>query len=477
MLFNSLSFAIFFPVIFVLYWLLAKKELKFQNLLLLVASYYFYSCWDWRFSFLLLFSTLLDFFSGLIIAESKKLKLRKILYWSSISINLGILCVFKYYNFFVGSFEKAVAYLRFDINLWTLNILLPIGISFYTFHGISYVVDIYKERIEPERKFVNYAVFVSFFPLLVAGPIERATHLLPQIQKKRIFDYTKAIDGLRQILWGLFKKIVIADSCAEYVDLIFNNYSTASSSTLVFGGILFTVQLYSDFSGYSDIALGSARLLGIELIQNFKSPFISINITEFWRRWHISLSSWFNDYIFTPLVIQWRSLGVMGICSAVLITFFFAGLWHGANWTHVIYGLMHGVALVYEILTKKIRKKIYSYVPQFLVGILGNLFTLTYVMFSWIIFRSINIREAINYIDKVFSASFYKFPEVYTWYMILLIITFFFFEWLCRNKNHPLENFQKNLNRPLRWVSYTIFIVLILVFSSDTEPQFIYFQF
>ena len=476
MLFNSLSFAIFFPIVFVLYWLLAKKELKFQNLLLLIASYYFYSCWDWRFSFLLLFSTLLDFFSGLKIAESKNILLKKALYWSSISINLGILCVFKYYNFFVGSFEKGVAHLGFDINLWTLNLILPIGISFYTFHGISYVIDIYKERIEPERNFVNYSVFVSFFPLLVAGPIERATHLLPQIQKKRIFDYTKAVDGLRQILWGLFKKIVIADNCSEYVTLIFHNNADYSSSTLIFGGVLFAIQLYCDFSGYSDIALGTARLLGIDLIQNFKNSFSSKNMTDFWRRWHISLSTWFNDYLFSPLAIKWRNYGIIGTCLAIMVTFFFSGLWHGANWTYVVYGLMHGAALVYEILTKKIRKKLYSFLPKKMVNVLGNVFTITYVVISWIIFRSINIKEAINYFHHIFTSSFYKFPEVYTIPVLSLMVVFFFVEWLSKHKNHPLENFNKLLNRPLRWIIYTTIIVLIVVYST-TEQQFLYFQF
>lgn len=287
MLFNSLDYALFLPTVFLLYWFVFNKNLKSQNVFLLISSYFFYACWDWRFLFLLLFSTLLDYFCAIKIENSEKQTNRKIWFWLSIVVNLGFLGLFKYYNFFIGSFSEFISIFGFKINTWTLNIILPVGISFYTFHGLSYIIDVYKTKIKAEKQFIDYAVFVSFFPLLVAGPIERATHLLPQIKKKRFFDYFKAIDGLRQILWGLFKKIVIADSCAEYVDIIFDNSDEYSGSTLLVGAILFAFQIYGDFSGYSDIALGSARLLGINLLKNFSYPYFSRDIAEFWRRWHL----------------------------------------------------------------------------------------------------------------------------------------------------------------------------------------------
>ena len=301
MLFNSISFAIFLPIIFVLYWFFTNKSLKLQNLLLLVASFYFYSCWDWRFVFLLLFSILLDYFSGIKMENSKNSNERKFWLWLSIGINLGFLGFFKYYNFFAENFAEMLQNFGLKVNPWTLKVILPVGISFYTFHGLSYVLDIYFKRIKAERNFVEYAVFVSFFPLLVAGPIERATHLLPQIKVKREFSYEKAVDGMRQILWGLFKKMVIADNCAVFANQIFGNSANASGNELVLGAIFFTFQIYGDFSGYSDIALGTARLFGIDLLRNFAFPYFSRDMAEFWRRWHISLSSWFKDYLYIPL--------------------------------------------------------------------------------------------------------------------------------------------------------------------------------
>ena len=300
MLFNSISFAIFLPIVFSLYWLL-RKNIKFQNILLLVASYYFYGCWDWRFMFLLAFSTFLDYYSGIKIEEATSKSLKKMWLIISVGINLGFLGVFKYYNFFADSFAEFLGNFGLNVHPWTLQIILPVGISFYTFHGLSYIIDIYKDRIKAERNIVDYSVFVSFFPLLVAGPIERATHLLPQIKKERVFNYSQAVDGMRQILWGLFKKMVIADNCAIYANEIFSNPESQSGSNLVLGAIFFTFQIYGDFSGYSDIALGVARLFGIELLKNFNYPYFSRDIAEFWRRWHISLSTWFRDYLYIPL--------------------------------------------------------------------------------------------------------------------------------------------------------------------------------
>jgi alginate O-acetyltransferase complex protein AlgI len=348
MLFNSISFAIFLPVVFLLYWFFTKGNLKLQNILLLVASYFFYACWDYRFLFLLIFSTLLDYFTGLKIYEAKGKHKKKFWLWLSICINLGFLGVFKYYNFFVSSFAEALSSFGLHINYSTLNVILPVGISFYTFHGLSYVLDIYNNKIKPNRNFINYSVFVSFFPLLVAGPIERATHLLPQIERKREFDYSKAIDGLRQILWGLFKKIVIADNCAEYANLIFNNSDQYGGSTLLLGAIFFTFQIYCDFSGYSDIALGTARLFGIDLLRNFAFPYFSRDIAEFWRRWHISLSSWFRDYLYIPL--GGSKGGTLKKVRNTFIIFLVSGFWHGANWTFIVWGLLNAIYIMPSIL-------------------------------------------------------------------------------------------------------------------------------
>lgn len=283
MLFNSLSYLLFLPVVFTIYWMVNKRGLQLQNGLLLLASYFFYACWDWRFLFLLVFSTALDYFTGIKMFEAKSEQLKKIWFWISISINLGFLGIFKYYNFFAESLAMAIENIGFQANFWTLQVILPVGISFYTFHGLSYVIDIYKNRIEPERNVVTYSLFVSYFPLLVAGPIERATHLLPQIKKRRIFSSEKAIDGINQIIWGLFKKVVIADGCAVYANSIFENYESQNSLTLLLGGVYFAFQIYGDFSGYSDIALGTSKLFGIDLLKNFNYPYFSRDIAEFWR--------------------------------------------------------------------------------------------------------------------------------------------------------------------------------------------------
>ncbi|HOY97286.1 MAG TPA: MBOAT family O-acyltransferase, partial [Catalimonadaceae bacterium] len=301
MLFNSVEFALFLPVVFLLYWFATGGKYRIQNILLLFSSYYFYSCWSKKFLLLLIFSTLLDYFTGLKMADAKTGKEKTFWFWLSVGVNLGFLGIFKYYNFFITSFAEGASQLGLHVEISTLQFLLPVGISFYTFHGLSYVIDIYKDRIKPEKNFIDYAVFVCFFPLLVAGPIERATHLLPQIKSPRVFQYSKAVDGLRQILWGLFKKVVIADNCAVFANAAFNDSTNQSGGTLFLGALFFAFQIYGDFSGYSDIALGTARLFGIELLRNFAFPYFSRDIAEFWRRWHISLSTWFKDYLYIPL--------------------------------------------------------------------------------------------------------------------------------------------------------------------------------
>ncbi|WEK21205.1 MAG: MBOAT family protein [Candidatus Pedobacter colombiensis] len=478
MLFNSISFAIFLPIVFSLYWFVARGKLRTQNILLLVSSYFFYACWDYRFLFLLLFSTFLDYFTGLKISGSSNKIQKKIWLWISIGINLGFLGLFKYYNFFARSFAEGVSNLGFNVDPWTLKVILPIGISFYTFHGLSYVIDIYKKRIKPERDFIDYSLFVSFFPLLVAGPIERATHLLPQIQKERKFDYSKAVDGLRQILWGLFKKIVIADGCANYANMIFNNSSEFSGSTLVLGAIFFAFQIYCDFSGYSDIALGTARLFGIELLRNFAFPYFSRDIAEFWRRWHISLSTWFRDYLYIPL--GGSKGGTWMKVRNTFIIFLVSGFWHGANWTFIIWGFLNALFIMPSILFETNRKNLDivaqgKYLPSMKEAI-TMLFTFSLTLIAWIFFRAQDLNHAVSYIYGIFSPTIFSAPKVEPYSLFLLILLFMIIEWLGREQQYAIASFGIKRNRLYRWAFYLVLIIIIFSFSGG-EQQFIYFQF
>lgn len=482
MLFNSIDFAIFLPIVFILYWFVTNRSLKAQNILLLVSSYFFYSCWDWRFLFLLMFSTFLDYFTGIMMHDAKNLKLKKFWFWLSICVNLGFLGVFKYYNFFVSSFAEGLSGFGVEANFTTLSIILPVGISFYTFHGLSYVIDIYKNRITPERNFVDYSVFVSFFPLLVAGPIERATHLLPQIQRPRIFNYTQAVDGLRQILWGLFKKVVIADNCAYYANMIFNNSDDYSGSTLVLGAIFFTFQIYGDFSGYSDIALGTARLFGIELLRNFAFPYFSRDIAEFWRRWHISLSTWFRDYLYIPL--GGSKGGTWMKVRNTFIIFLVSGFWHGANWTFVAWGALNALYFMPLLLLNKNRENIEIVAQGKLLPSLRELvnmgFTFSLTVFAWIFFRAESISHALNYIAGIFSSSIFSIPELpkSALITIILVITFLLIEWIGRNQKFAIENIGVYFRKPLRWTFYVILVLVTYVFGYFSDKvEFIYFQF
>jgi alginate O-acetyltransferase complex protein AlgI len=480
MLFNSIHFALFLAIVFVLYWFVTNKNLKAQNLLLMVSSYIFYACWDWRFLFLLVFSTLLDYYTGIKMAEAKTNAIKKFWFWFSISVNLGFLGIFKYYNFFAESFAEAVGNLGFQVNPMTLNLILPVGISFYTFHGLSYVIDIYKDRIKAERDFIDYAVFVSFFPLLVAGPIERATHLLPQIQKKRTFDYTKAIDGLRQIIWGLFKKIVIADQCAEMANHIFNNSDNYSGSTLILGAVLFTFQIYGDFAGYSDIALGTARLFGIELLRNFAFPYFSRDIAEFWRRWHISLSSWFKDYLYIPL--GGSKGGTWMKIRNTFIIFIVSGFWHGANWTFIIWGFLNALYIMPSIIFNTNRNYLDivaqgKYFPN-LKELFSIVITFSLTVFAWIFFRAENVGHAWRIISKIFSTDFMEtaqLPETFSIYtMLVLLLIFMIIEWLGREQQYAIAKLE--LPKPVRWGFYYVLLAAIFYFGG-TAQQFIYFQF
>lgn len=478
MLFNSIGFAIFLPVVFLLYWLVTNKNLRLQNILLLIASYYFYACWDWRFLFLLMFSTLLDYFTGLKMQGAENQKRKRFWFWLSVTINLGFLGVFKYYNFFAESFAETVSHIGLQVNPWTLKVILPVGISFYTFHGLSYVIDIYKGRIRAERNLVDYAVFVSFFPLLVAGPIERATHLLPQIKKRRTFGYTKAVDGLRQILWGLFKKIVIADNCAEFANEIFNHSADQSGSTLALGAILFAFQIYGDFSGYSDIAIGTARLFGIDLLRNFAFPYFSRDIAEFWRRWHISLSSWFKDYLYIPLGGS-KGGNWMRIRNTFII-FIVSGFWHGANWTFIVWGALNALFIMPSIIMKTNRNNLETVAQGNLLPTVKELFqmmiTFTLAVLAWIFFRAENITHAFSYISGIFSQSLFSIPTITPRLLMLLITIFIIIEWLGREEQYAIAKLGLKWKRPVRYAMYYAIIITIFWFAGK-DQQFIYFQF
>jgi len=478
MVFNSISFAIFLPIVFLLYWFVSNKNRKIQNLLLLTSSYFFYACWDWRFLFLLIFSTALDFFTGSKMETAKTVASKKFWFWLSISINISFLGVFKYYNFFAESFADIMGNFGLQVNPFTLKVILPVGISFYTFHGLSYVIDIFKNRIKAEHDFIDYAVFVSFFPLLVAGPIERATHLLPQIKKERNFDYQKAVNGLKQILWGLFKKIVIADQCAQYTNTIFDDYSNHSGSTLLLGAIFFSFQIYGDFSGYSDIALGTARLFGIELLRNFAFPYFSRDIAEFWRRWHISLSSWFRDYLYFPLGGS-RGGTWMKIRNTFLI-FLVSGFWHGANWTFIVWGLLNAIYIMPSIIFNTNRNHIDivakgNYLPS-IREFFMMLSTFFLTVFAWIFFRSASLSDGFSFIKGIFSSSLFSIPSIHPLDLFILLLIFLTIEWLGRASQFAIENtFEKSSNF-LRYGLYYLLLVAIFFYNSAGQ-QFIYFQF
>lgn len=477
MLFNSVSYAIFLPVVFMLYWFFFKKNYRWQNILFLIASLYFYACWDWRFLFLLMFSILLDYFSSIQIENCKSKKQATFWLIISIGINLGFLGFFKYYNFFVESFADLLRSFGFQPNIWTLKVILPVGISFYTFHGLSYIIDVYKKRIQAEKNFVDYALFVSYFPLLVAGPIERATHLLPQLKKPRFFNYEKAADGMRQILWGLFKKMVIADNCAPIVNEIFSNYEQEPASRLVLGAVLFAFQIYGDFSGYSDIALGTSRLFGIELLRNFAYPYFSRDIAEFWRRWHISLSSWFRDYLYIPLG---GSKGGMWMkIRNTFAIFLVSGFWHGANWTFIIWGVLNALFFLPLLIRNKNRHNLEVVAMGKLIPSSRDIFsivlTFTLTCLAWIFFRAETVKDAFMYIERIFSDSIIGIPEQrplkeFTFVLLMLVI-----EWINRTQEHGLE--VKRYSPWIRRMLYIIVVFAILRYANFGNNEFIYFQF
>ncbi len=399
--------------------------------------------------------------------------------WLSISVNLGFLAVFKYFNFFAQSFSDVLAQGGVQTNFWTLKVILPVGISFYTFHGLSYIIDVYKERIKPEKNFIEYALFVSFFPLLVAGPIERATHLLPQLKARRTFNYLQAVDGLRQMLWGFFKKLVIADNCAIYANQVFNNSGAYNGSTHVLGAFYFAVQIYADFSGYSDIALGTAKLFGINLLRNFSFPYFSRDIAEFWRNWHISLTTWFKDYVYIPLGGSRGSTAIQ--VRNVFIVFLLSGFWHGANLTFIAWGALNAIYFLPLLLLNKNRTHIDPIAKgKILPGfkeVLQMLFTFALVCFAWIFFRSQSLTGAFDYIKLMFSKSIIARPQNLNLLVCLHICLFFAVEWFGREQKYAIEKIAVSWPRILRWCFYSFIIFDIGMYMATQETPFIYFQF
>jgi len=469
MLFNSFEFFIFLPIVFILYWFIFNKNLKFQNILILIASYVFYGWWDYRFLSLIAISTFVDYYVGLAIYKSENPSLRKMWLFVSVLFNLSLLGFFKYYNFFIESWTELLSSLGYNIeNTWTLKVILPVGISFYTFQTMSYSIDIYRKQLKPTKDFIAFAAFVSFFPQLVAGPIERASHLLPQMLKCRRFNKKSSVHNLELIVWGLFKKVVIADSIAPVVNDIFNNYTDYSGGTLIIGAIFFAFQIYCDFSGYSDIAIGTARLFGFDLMTNFNFPYFSRSIGEFWRRWHISLSTWFRDYLYIPL--GGSKVGKLKGIRNVFAIFLVSGFWHGANWTFIAWGGIHALLFIPSFILGTNRKNLKVNNPKndwlnHIINFALALFTFSMVTLAWIFFRANSIKDSINYL---FAINSLKLDNSSLIILSDIILVFVFL---------ILDAFRyKHLK--IHMIVWIVMIVAIIgCLNREAQAEFIYFQF
>ena len=476
MLFNSVPYVIFLPIVFMLYWFVFKK-LRSQNILLLIASYIFYGWWDYRFLLLIATSTLIDYSLALKIQKERPEIRRKIFLYASIVVNIIILGYFKYFNFFIESFIELGHQIGFSTNVSLINIVLPVGISFYTFQTLSYTIDVYRKHVEPTKDIVIFATYVSFFPQLVAGPIERAKSLLPQFNTIRKFCFLKAKSGVQLIIWGLFQKIVIADNCATYVNTIFDSYESLNSLSLILGAFYFSFQIYCDFAGYSNIAIGSARLFGFDLMRNFNYPYFSQNIGEFWRRWHISLSTWFRDYLYIPLGGSRGNRNQLK--RNVIIIFLVSGLWHGANWTFIAWGGLHALYFIPIVLKKSNKSNKHDKLGEAgkvnLKTLMQIIFTFLITCIAWIFFRSNTISDSFEYLKRIFTTQNFNLEYLtndrYNIEMVLLIFLFILIEWTHREFEHPLNgNFEY-----IKTTAILIGILLYGVFSDHST--FIYFQF
>ena len=485
MLFNSLEFVWFLPLVFAFYWLIGVKQLKLQNVLILAASYLFYGWWDWRFLSLVFFSSVIDYLIGVQMGKTLEARKRKWLLAISMIVNLGFLGFFKYCDFFITGFGDIVELFGAQANYTTLGIIVPVGISFYTFQTMSYTIDVYRRKLEPTKDVLAFFAFISFFPQLVAGPIERATNLLPQFLNRRKFDLELAKDGLRQILWGLVQKVVIADSAAVYANMIFGtkdepvDFATMPGAALCLGAIYFAFQIYGDFAGYSNIAIGTSKLFGFDLMRNFNYPYFSRDIAEFWRRWHISLSTWFRDYLYIPLGGSRGSTFIQ--LRNVFAIFVVSGFWHGPNWTFLIWGFLNALYFLPLLLAGANRKNLDpeiapGFFPSFKV--LGQiLLTFTLTCFAWIFFRALSVTQAIDYIDNIFKADFW--PDNFYYLHPLLVMQiglFVLVEWTQRKYHHSLK--LSKWPWPLRWLLYaSLCLVVLYTANYHEESEFLYFQF
>ena len=477
MIFNSIDFLIFLPIVFILYWQL-KNNINLQNLFIVVVSYIFYGWWDYRFLFLISFTSLCSFYSGIMIDyyQSDKSK-KRLIAICNILINIGILAVFKYYNFFIQSLSYLLLQFGIHLDFITINIILPVGISFYTFQALSYTIDVYRGDIKASHNIISFFAYISFFPQLVAGPIERSTNLLPQFSSIRTFKYETAIDGLRQMLWGFFKKIVVADNCAAGVNHVFAEIDSLDSISLFYGALMFSMQIYGDFSGYSDIAIGTSKIFGIKLMKNFNYPYFTRDIAEFWRKWHISLTTWFRDYLYIPM--GGSRYGKLKSIKNTLIIFLTSGLWHGANWTFLLWGAYHALLFIPLLITNKNRKHLagiaeHSILPSF-KELIQMTTTFILVLMGWIIFRAENIGIAIKYYNRMFTNFELTLP-VYGKTALIWIIIMLVAEWLQRDKQHTLQIENSIQNKYIRYFIYYAIISIIIIFQGETA-QFIYFQF
>ncbi len=483
MVFNSFPFVVFFIIVFLVYWYPLKEKTNLQNFFLLVASWFFYGYANWKILPLLIVSILIFYFLGKAISKHKTDKTGSWLTTLGVVLGIGALVYFKYFNFFIDSFAALFNSLGLQTNLHTFNIILPLGISFYTFRLLSYIIDIHRGKGEATNDFVAFATYISFFPCLLSGPIDRPK-FIAQLQKTRTFSYAFAVDGSRQILWGLFKKMVIADNIATYVDAVWGNMDARGGSTFVLAAILYLFQIYADFSGYSDMAIGVGKLLGFKIADNFKAPLFALNIADYWRRWHITLTQWLTDYVFMPLNIKFRDLGNGGIILAILINFVLIGMWHGADWTFALFGLYHGLLYIPLILSGAFFKKTKLQTNKLGLPVLKDfgriILTMFLVVVGLILFRADNMGQAINYTQHIFQTSLFSMPWLYAsnWYptVFISIILLIVLEWLTRKEEHPLTLFA---GKPiaLQVVVYYALVIAIYFLHPQAEMTFIYFQF
>lgn len=481
MVFNSLNFIAFIVPVFLLYWLLFSKSRIYQNLFLVVVSLFFYWLADWRFLIFLIGSTHINYYLGLKIRHTSEERKKTLFLYTGVLFNLGMLLYFKYFNFFYEGFYDLLNIFGASAEYNALMILLPLGISFFTFQTLGYLIDIYNEETDPCKDLLEFSVFVIFFPKLLSGPIERASDFIPQIQKKRKLSYETTVDGLRQILWGLFAKVAIAENCAEFTNRIFNQYEDKPGSVLLIGAFFYAIQLYADFSGYSNMAIGISKLFGIQLTRNFSTPFFSTNISDFWRKWHISLTTWMMDYVFTPLSFILRRYYKIGLVISILVTFILVGFWHGANWTFIVYGLLHGIYFIPLVYSGKMnREQVVAkgkWIPN-IKEISKMLVLFILVMLTDVFFRADSVAIAFNYLNRIFSASILDSPSSIfggvTIITIGLIGIFILVEWINRERKHDFDI--ANYNIYVRWCSYVALFLLILFFGRSSET-FIYFQF